>query len=61
MPANYRQVDSVERKLDWSSRRRFLTNGLVAGSAALAFARFAQPAGDANFFNWQSVLSRCDC
>ena len=37
MPANYRQVDSVERKLDWSSRRRFLTNGLVAGSAALAF------------------------
>ena len=50
MPANYRQVDSVERKLDWSSRRRFLTNGLVAGSAALAFARFAQPAGDANFF-----------
>jgi IS30 family transposase len=37
MPANYRQVESVERKLDWSSRRRFLTNGLVAGSAALAF------------------------
>jgi thiol-disulfide isomerase/thioredoxin len=43
MPANYRHVESVERKLDWSTRRRILTNGLVAALAALTFAPFAQP------------------
>jgi thiol-disulfide isomerase/thioredoxin len=42
MAANYRQVESVERKLAWSNRRRFLTKRLVAGLAALAFTPFAQ-------------------